>query len=322
MWYKNYTNPLKKSFHVTPKIHEDFKVFCNEEVIWTPETDVLGNLLNKIKKNIFYQEVIKEVDEYYMAFVLAFFNENKLAITDENIISFFSKDELSNPVRILLMADLYNHATTKNAAKFLALCNKKEPFEIWEKYLANHNNLFSDSYFTSTQFNNFLMERKKFLRSYIIELSKDKEVIHQNDFTIEINIRALLATNLIITKPDKNNALLLELMEQNIIHPLMVFPIGLYISENKTVFEHTIQRPQNHVMWWLEKSLIDFQDFFNFSEMIDFFEKDLGDDFHLNKFPPELANFKYIINLMKKIKFKREMELLSSKNEKEKLIKV
>lgn len=322
MWHKNYTTPLKKPFHVNNKIQESFKFFYNEEVMWSPETDNLTNLLSKIDRNIFYQDVISQDDKYYISFVLSFFNQNKLAITDENLVSFFSKEEFSNPVRVLLMADSYNHATTKNAAKFLAISNKKESFDIWEKYFVNHTNLFSDSFFTTPQFDEFLNLRKKFLQGYFYELNKNKEKINQNDLIVDINIRALLLNNLIITKPEKNKDLILELMEQNVIHPLMLFPIGLYISENKTIFEHTMQRPQNHVIWWLEKSLLSFQDMFNFKEMIDFFEKDLNSDFHLNKFPPELANFKDIISLMKKIKFKREMDLLSLKDNPEKIVKI
>lgn len=322
MWYSQNIGQLNNKFHLKKHIKEDFLSFCDSEVFWFPESDKLDDLTAKIKKNIFFHEDIILADHYFISFVLSYFHEKKTALTDENIIEFFSNEAFSNPTRLMLMANSYNYATVKEASRFLSEIHPETNGEMWKEYLADHQSIFSDMFFVSEAFKNILMEKKKMFRSHILNFDKIKAILATDILEYEINLKALLKTNFIITKPDSGKSIMMELINQKVIHPLMHFPDDTYISE-KTIFEHTMMRPQNNVMWWLEKVLLDFQDDFNFKEMILFFEQQLIPGFYLQNFPTELKNYKEIIHLMKKIDFKLDMEKLCTQSgEDEKTTKI
>jgi hypothetical protein len=319
MWYKPSEYACSFQLKLNSKIHSEFIAFCNEEIFYSSEKDTVDVLNHKFNKNIFASFKFEEIDEYFLLFVLNYFQEKKLEFNDQNLMEFFA-NPASSPNHVLLIATSHSYATVKKASQFLDLSHPTSK-HLWKEYLADYQVLFSDRYFTSPEFNLLLESKKTMVRSYLLGLEKIKSEIQDSTSEFTIGLPALLRTDLIIKKPIKYKALIEHLFDEGLVSPVM--PLQETLG-HQTIFEYTALRCQNNTTWWIEKILIDYEHIFNFSEMIEYFESQIKQGFYLLDFKEQLHNYKEMIEFMKKIKMRKVLELsLSEKiSPKDKPIKI
>lgn len=304
MWYKAPKYYSNFQLKLKTDIQDEFMEFCKEEIFYASEKDSVDMLSYKFNKNIFSDFKFQEIDEYFTLFILNYFQEKNLSFTDKNLLDFF-ENPASSPNHVLLVANSHSYATVKKAAQFLNCANPSEA-TLWKEYLADYHVLFADRYFTSPEFNSLLENKKNLVRSYLLGLDKIKAKILKKDSEFSINLAGLLRTDLIIKKPLKYKNLIDYLFHEEFVSPVMSLQETL---GHQTIFEYTALRCQNNTIWWIEKMLIEYEDSFNYKEMIGYFESQMKPGFHLIDFKEQFRNYKEMIEFMKKIKMRKILEL-------------
>lgn len=303
MWYNTFQYPHNFKLKLNSKIQKQFISFCNEEIFYSSEKDTVATLSIKFNKNIFADFKFEEIDKKFLLYTLNHFQEKKLEFNETNLIEFF-KNPVNNPNHVLFIANTHSYATVKKAAQFLDLANPQEEY-LWKEYLADCQTLLSDNYFTSSSFKSLLDVKKNIICDYSIGLERIKNDMLNLDSEFTIDVETLLRTDLIIKKPLKYKELIEFLFDQGFISPVMLLPDSL---GGQTLFEYTSLRCQDSTVWWIEKMLFDYEDSFNYSEMIVYFEAQIKPGSHFFIFNEQLKNYNEMIKIMKSINIKESLE--------------
>lgn len=305
MWCNIYVPPKNNiNFKLNTQSRQQLIDLCIEEVFLDTKVYSVNALIEKANKNIFLTKKLTQSEKYFIELSLALLIEKELDITEENIEQYVMDWSQNNPMRVFLMANHYQYITVKSACLFIASVNPEIKKDQWKEYLTDFQQVFSTNYFSSDEFKKIVEFHSITFKNFFIDLMRAKNILLEGKIdTFNLNIASLLNTDFVNKRTFDKNNLLADLMDQTIIVPHMLDSYG-----TKTLFESIMLNPDEKKVWWLKKSLIDFEEEFDFEKMEDFFQEFILSKFNFKNFQKERKAYDDVLELIKNFKLKRSME--------------
>ena len=305
MWCNIYVPPENNiKFKLTTQSRKQFVELCIEEVFLDTRVYSVSALIEKVSKNIFLTKKLTQSEKYFIELSLALFIEKELDITQENIEQYAVDWSQNNPIRVFLMANNYQYITVKHACLFIASVTPEAKIDQWKEYLTDFQQVFAKNYFSSDEFKKIVNSHSITLKNFFIDLIRAKNILLDEKIeNFNLNIASLLNTDFVNKRTFDKNNLLTDLMDQKIIVPHMLDRYG-----SKILFESIMLNPDEKKVWWLKKSLIDFEEEFDFEKMEIYFQQFILSKFNFQNFQKERKAYDDVLELIKKLKLKRSME--------------
>lgn len=326
IWYREIDVPSSKSFIVKKELLSEFKRFCKDEFV-IEKKDLYDDLKRKVESNIFLNDFDTK-DKEYLKLVLGLLRFYGKDFSQDNLDEILTTDRISFPPAIVISSDESNFFVLKQACLYLSLSKPETQRFEWVKVLDDIKIVTADPYFVSSDFRDNLEKTK----SKIKRVSHFFAEMEQQESEMEMNIlvKPLMKTNLVLKMPPEKNSLLREFLFQQIIHPSMKLP-PKNDEETKILLEHLMDTPNKNTRWFVEKCILEGDSWIDYEKMYQYYSKLYKEVYEPNKNQStkpiksvfeenlELLRSKYLYNQLQKNNPQQDVEDLDNEDESYKL---
>lgn len=278
IWYREIEVPSSKNFFVKKELLDEFKKFCKEEFI-IEKGDLYDDLKKKVDNNIFLNDFDAK-DKEYLKLVLGLLRFYGKDFSQETLDEILTKDRISFPPAIVISSDESNFFVLKQACLYLSLSKPESQRFDWIRVLGDIKVVTSDPYFVSEDFRDGLEKTKskiKKVSQFFAQIEKQ-----ENELEMNILVKSLMRTELILKMPPDKNELFKELLFQKIIHPSMKLP-AKEDEDTKILLEHLMDTPSKNSKWFIEKAILEGDDWIDYEKMYQYYNNIYIEVYEQNK---------------------------------------